>query len=307
MYISSASPSSLELYFWCQWKYFLQYQLGFEDVSGPAAVLGHIAHKILEILARASKIQHYPESKVWNLNWLFEKTYNHYYKKNPIVCQSIKPDKLKKVSEGLQLLIAGEYSPIRNNVVATEIRFSIPMESPEFAISTDKTGKVKYLKLNGVIDRIDKINDDTIEIIDYKSGTSIDYNDKNRKQKDVESIYNMIQSKIYHFASKRLFPWAKNVIVTFIYFADGGAIQVPFDDNDIKITQDHISKRFRAIRANTDPQRIKPHWKCNMCPFSKDGVCDGVWSEKEEFGIEFVENKYRVLNNKLYDSSSRRK
>lgn len=299
MKIYSVSASSLECFELCEWQWYLKYVLRFEDPAGSAATLGHIAHTILEIIAKACKVKHDLNSKIWNLNYLLTITYNHYYKKNPLTCEGIKPDKLKKVSAGIKKLLEGDHSPLGREVIATEIKFKIPLEKPEFALYQNKEGQTQYLCINGVIDRVDKINEDTIEIIDYKSGSQIDWNSADRRKMDSSDIYKKIQSKLYHFAAKKLYPWAKNVIVTFIYFIDEGALQVAFGDEDVKITEAIVSKRFRTIRLNESPQRIKPHWKCNvMCPFGKNGVCDTVWDEKAEFGEAFIENKYSILNAK---------
>lgn len=299
MRIKSLSHSSANNYEICPWKYFLVYQLGFEDVGGPASVLGNIAHTVLEILSRASMLKHDPNSKVWNINWLMEKTYNHYMRKKPEIVSSIQSDKLKKVSKGIADLLNSEYTPIRDNTIGIEFRFGIQLKEPKFSIKRKEDGELQYLQLNGFIDRIDKIDDKTIEIIDYKTGKRETWGSTEKKKKDAGDLFLDMQPRLYHLAAKEKFPWAENIIVTFIYMVDGGAISVPFTDEDIETTKDMISRKFRAIQANEDPQRIYGNWMCRFCTFYKDETCQSVWDEKNEFGSEYVLNKYTVLNYKV--------
>jgi hypothetical protein len=220
-----------------------------------------------------------------------------YCRKNPNIADKIKNDKLKKVCVGLHDLIDGEYSPIRINTICSEVPFYLPVERPDFALDVTETGEIKYFALRGIIDRVDKLNDDTIEIVDYKTGTRVNYNSKERAKKDEESLRKEIQPRIYHAAARQLFPWAKNIIVTFIYLVDGGPISMPFcSDNDIDETIDMVKRRFKTIKANDSPQR-NISWKCKtMCSFGKTGQCETLWKEKNEVGTEFFTNKYTLLN-----------
>jgi ATP-dependent helicase/DNAse subunit B len=72
MKITGTSASSYDLYTWCEFKYFLQQVLNFEDEAGAAALLGKMAHKVLEILSNASIVGHDPSSRIWDPNYLWE-------------------------------------------------------------------------------------------------------------------------------------------------------------------------------------------------------------------------------------------
>ncbi len=295
MKINGLSASAYDSYDWCQWKYFLTQVLGFEDESGPAATMGHIAHKVLEILSKAAVNKHDPNSKIWDVNYLWEIVFNHEFNSVPTSAEGIKDDKLLKVCKGIHELLRSDHTPIRDNTIGAEIKFRLPIENPDFLL---EKGKDKYFVIRGKIDRVDKINEDTIEIVDYKTGTRTDYNSKERKKKDADKLHEEIQCRMYHYAAAKLYPWAKNILVTFIYLVDGGAIPVKFSEEDFKTTEEIVYQRFKAIKANNDPQR-NITWKCkSMCSFYKDGTCDHVWQEKDELGMEFIENKYRILNNK---------
>lgn len=168
----------------------------------------------------------------------------------------------------------------------------------------DVNGEKQYLNIRGRIDRIDKINDNTIEVIDYKSGSRNNYGSKERGKKDEISLKTEIQPRAYHIAAKYLYPWADNVIATFIYITDGGPVSIPFCDTDLKETYDMIKKRYFAIKNNDNPSKTPDKWKCKMCSFYHDNTCQSVHKEMNECGYEFVTQKYQVLN---YDSKRFRK
>ena len=58
----------------------------------------------------------------------------------------------------------------------------------------------------GYIDRIDRVDDETVEIIDYKS---------NRQLFTREEVDTNLQMSLYHLAAQQLWPWASRVRLTF--------------------------------------------------------------------------------------------
>lgn len=300
MKIDGTSASAYDTYKLCEFKWYLSYPLGFVGESGPAALLGTIGHKVLEVLSTASIVKHDKNSKIWDPVYLWNTSFNHYYNLEPNSAEQIPEDKIRKVSRGIINLLNSEYTPIRDNTISSEAQFYIPIEEPGFELPKEfiKPGRPKYFTIRGRIDRVDKIDDETVEIIDYKTGSRVCWDSKDRHKKEPSDLRNDIQPRMYHMAAKHLYPWAKNILVTFIYITDGGPIQVPFCDEDIKETKQILLKRYRAIRFNEEPQR-NTGWHCNvLCDFGdkKSGVCSHVWKEVQEAGYKFVENKYITLN-----------
>src|SRR5687768_754715 len=119
MHLKSLSASSFDCYSACQWQWTLK-MLGFEDISGPAALLGTMAHRVLENLSKASMVKHTKDSKIWDTNYLWEIVFNRYFNSDPAVAEQIPQDKLRKVCRGLHDLISSEYSPIRDNTIDLE-------------------------------------------------------------------------------------------------------------------------------------------------------------------------------------------
>jgi RecB family exonuclease len=58
----------------------------------------------------------------------------------------------------------------------------------------------------GFIDRVDCVDDETVEIIDYKS---------NRQLFTREEVDHSLQMSLYHLAAQQIWPWAKKVRLTF--------------------------------------------------------------------------------------------
>src|SRR4051812_32792491 len=119
MRITGLSASGFAVTDWCMWKYYLQ-SIGFEDSSGPSAILGNLAHKILEILSRASMVKHDPSSKIWDIEYLWSIVFNHYYNLYPLVTPDIKDPKLVAVAKGIKDLLSSPYTPITDKTIGAE-------------------------------------------------------------------------------------------------------------------------------------------------------------------------------------------
>lgn len=293
MQVKGLSASGFDCYTSCNWKWYLQYILGFEDVSSAAALQGTLIHKVLEILSRAVVVKHDRNSKIFDPSYLWDICFNHYYNSEPYIAELIEPAKLKKICQGFHELLRSPYTPIRDNTISAEAKFDIELREPDFKIK----GTNSFLRLRGRIDRVDKIDDKSIEVVDYKSGSRVCWDSQDKHKKTPEDLYEDIQPKMYHLAAKHLYPWAENILVTFIYIVDGGPVTAIFCDDDIKETKNIIKKRFKAIESNEDPQK-NVSWRCkNFCYFGdKSGICRNVWDEKEEVGHKFIENKYQTIN-----------
>lgn len=298
MQIKSLSPSSYNTYSECNWMWFLRYNLNFQDESGSAAMLGTIGHYFLEILSRASIVNHDPNSKIWDLEYLWNIVINYHFNKFPQICEQIKADKIKLACDGIRDLLNSEFSPISKNTISAELAFSLPIQDKEFIIGEGKDGSPEYFRVNGRIDRVDKILNHYY-IYDYKFGRRDLFGSKLKEKKGVLYHHDIdIQAKSYHLAAMNLFPDAESITCIFYYVTDGKDIIVPFCSEDILDTKNMLLKRLRSIKANFDPQKTVS-WKCkNFCYFGKTGICENVWQEKELTNIEFVQNKYQVLNDR---------
>jgi len=120
------------------------------------------------------------------------------------------------------------------------------------------------IKLKGKIDRIDKLPDGSVEIIDYKTGNS-------KTQKEVD---NDVQMTIYKMAAEE----ALNIEPTFLsfYYLEAG------EKLSTNRTQKQIEAQKKIIKEvvkDIKEKNFKPNsgQSCRFCPYR--GLCP--FSEKE--------------------------
>lgn len=294
MQLDVLSSSYYNNYSDCAWKFFLISCCFEQDVAGASALLGTISHKVLELLARLSIIKHRKDSKYWDYQYLWQICFNHFFNKKPEIAQKIEPSKIKKVVLGLKELVEGEYSPISENVIHSEREFIVSMEGKRFKLESGS-----QFVIRGTIDRIDKTHDPKIIIIhDYKSGQATVFPSKEPITPDYLTNES-IQPAMYFYAAMKMFPHIKEVIVLFHYFSEKITIPAIFTEKDLPRIEDKIYQRFNTIKNDNDTKR-NISWRCkSLCHFGpKTGICENAWKEKEQFGQDFVEKKYQILNEK---------
>ena len=81
----------------------------------------------------------------------------------------------------------------------------------------------------GFIDRVDRVDDETVEVIDYKT---------NRMLFTREEVDTSLQLSLYHLAARQLWPWAKKVRLTFDMLR-----------HDLRMTTERDEAQLDAARA----------------------------------------------------------
>lgn len=263
----------------CEQQYFFEYVLGWRGASNKKADKGTIVHKALETLAVIKKAQQdnqrYIEDEVldkidvekYDLNQIIEKVYKYYsesfkhhewLEKDYIDC--------KKWTYKAIELNNGMFDPRNRDIVCPEQRFDIEIKKP-WAYYKYPDGTEGYLGLKGTIDLLTKVNDNTIEIIDWKTGRRLDW--ATGKEKTQESLQEDPQLRIYHYAVQQLYPEIENIIVTINFINDGGPFSVIYDRSDLTRTEAMLQRKFEVIKNSKKPVLSKT-WKCSkFCPFGK--------------------------------------
>ena len=111
---------------------------------------------------------------------------------------------LEVFEEGLDILrsfIRDQAELDHRDVLAIEKEFRLPV------------GRFTVL---GFIDRVDCVDDETVEVIDYKT---------NRLLFTRDEVDHSLQMSLYHLAAQRLWPWAKKVRLTFHMLRHGVRIR----------------------------------------------------------------------------------
>jgi CRISPR/Cas system-associated exonuclease Cas4 (RecB family) len=263
-------------------QYFIEYNLGIRSPSNKKADKGSIVHKVLEILAYI-KLTEQNKEKIYiddivgevnindyNLNDIIEKVYNHYssrFKHHQWEVKDYKDCHLW-VNKALTQH-NGEFDPRKSNILQPEQHFDILIDKPwaDYGYTTKDGFLEGRLAIKGTIDLITKVDDNTIEIVDYKTGRRLDW--ATGEEKTLAKLQNDPQLRIYHYAVSQLYSHIEHIIFTIYFINDGGAFSICYDKSDLPKTEDMIRQKFETIK-NTQVPQLNKSWKCTkLCHFGK--------------------------------------
>jgi putative RecB family exonuclease len=113
--------------------------------------------------------------------------------------------------------------------------------------------------LNGRIDRVDRVDDETIAIVDYKS---------NRILFSKEEVETDLQMSAYGLAAGELYPWAKNVVFRFHMLRHQQEIETTRSVEDLSDARDYLISLGRLTEtAETFPAKLNGY--CGYCDHRK--------------------------------------
>jgi hypothetical protein len=131
--------------------------------------------------------------------------------------------------------------------------------------------KGQPIVINGFMDVVFQLDKDTIEVVDYKSGTYT---------KSYSELLEDNQAGIYSLAVKHKYPGFNNYFLTFDYFTKS-PITVTFTDEQDLHMKKRVIQIFKDIKDNNHPRRIPLNrdgslfYKCQyMC---HRPTCDKQW------------------------------
>lgn len=293
MKISKCSASSINTHSHCAFKYFLGYILKMESPSGKAALQGKIVHQVFEWMSLLKKRGKINVDPMWLLNRAWDKhiSENKHIEIKRTTSRGEAAD-FKKCRIAIEhILDDNYYNPYRLKIIDAEKRFEIEIPGNEWEVVNENGDKGQFT-VRGFIDLVHEIDENTIEIIDWKTGKRVDF--YTRKEKDLYQLMKDIQPRIYHLASSELYKQYQNVLLTFYYIEDGGPITISLGLEDLAATLAAIWQFLQRIRHGSLITRNR-RWQCKMCAFERSGICQKVWSDLHTMGGEYVENKYSEL------------
>ena len=101
----------------------------------------------------------------------------------------------------------GQFDPRKRNVIASEPQFDIPIEE-DWAKYSYKMPDGKridgVLAIKGTIDLVTQVDDNTIEVIDWKTGRRLNW--ATGEEKTYEKLIEDPQLLLYNYAISKLFP-----------------------------------------------------------------------------------------------------
>jgi len=307
MNIKFLRASSINTYRGCEFQFFMEQILELPSKSGKKALLGTIVHHVLELMAKGSKTNR-DFGLIVDHNKLLDICWNRYIKENPDMV--MKPADKKFCLKTIEKVLGTQYDPRKMKILFTEKQFKIPLLMDGFKyeyydLVKGSIDKGNY-EIRGTIDLITEVDKDTIEIVDWKTGSRKCWN--SGEVKEYEYLQSKdIQLRMYDLACSMIFPQYKNIILTIHFINDGGPFTVSFDESQRKETIDIIKNSFNAIKWNQLPSRIKDtkasdRWKCkSVCHFGKTltnagcSICDTIHSYAVGNGIDKTVSQINAL------------
>ena len=174
----------------CPMQYFIEYNLGHRSPSNKKADKGTICHKVFEILAfiklnKQNNNRYFKDDIIgdvditnYELNDIIEKVY-HFYTSQFTHHQWTDRD-FKDCDKWVYKALEygdGMFDPRNREIVEPEQHFDITIDKPwaKYKYETKDGPLEGQLSIKGTIDLITKVNDDTFEVIDWKTGRRLDW------------------------------------------------------------------------------------------------------------------------------------
>lgn len=266
----------------CPMQYFIEYNLGHKSPSNKKADKGTICHKVFEILAEIKlntqcgrpyfydDVVDQVDISNYNLDNIIKQVYDYYTSRftHHEWKEIDYKDCYKWVYKALDYN-SGMFDPRNRNIVSSEQHFDIEIKKDWAAYNyKTKDGPMTgNLAIKGTIDLITKVNDNTLEIIDWKTGRRLDW--ATGEEKTLTKLHRDAQLMIYFYAAHHLYPNIEHIIISINFINDGGVFSVCFDKSQIYDVEMMIRHKFENIKKTYNPQQNKS-WKCGkLCHFGK--------------------------------------
>ena len=232
------SYSALETYKNCPLKYKYQYVERLKRPKGEAAVFGSLVHAVLQYMYKGGAVPPTKEEMVdfYSRSWKSE----HY--------EDEKYEQLR-FQEGLKMLtdFYEKHPPGEAKVVDLESRFMVKIKD-----------KDETHILSGIVDRIDKNEDGSFEVVDYKTG---------KRLPSQEMVDDNMQLSIYWMALKERWPKKdpKDIKVSLYFLKHGEKISSERTEEQIVKMREEILKTIAEIEKG-DFEPI-PSALCDYCEY----------------------------------------
>jgi len=320
MIVTYIRSSSYGNYDFCQMQYFMTYVLGYRSESGKKAQLGTACHKVMECLASCKKeLQDNPDKKelsimddaIGEVSFtprklktkklvadLLSRSYEHYGSTDS---HKYYPADFKFCEKQIETALTfndGQFDPRKRDIVDTEPTFDIAIEEDwakyEYEMPDGTTIKGN-LAIKGTIDLVTKIDDDIIEVVDWKTGQRKNW--ATGEVKTYEKLLDDAQLLLYNYAISKLYPDYQQAIMSIFFTRDGGPFSMCFDKSDQDRFLEMLRKRFEEIKENVKPRPIsysRRDFRCQkLCHFYKND-----WPGTNTTMCEHVEQRLHTIGHK---------
>jgi RecB family exonuclease len=112
----------------------------------------------------------------------------------------------------------------------------------------------------GFIDRVDWVDDETVEVVDLKT---------NRMLFTRDEVDHSLQMSLYHLAARELWPWAKNIRLTFHMLRHGVRMRTERTEEQLEAARVYVETLGTMTEEATEfPARINSN--CVYCDHRQD-------------------------------------
>ena len=324
-YLRSSSINAHEM---CEQSYFLSYVLGLESNPNKKTEQGTICHKVFECLALESAAIGRGDTTYIDDNLgqfdvgteperLLNLAYDYYTEKS---VNEFEETHREECLEWVKKALAyndGEVDPRNRKIVAAETHFDFEIDRDWANYKFNYEGKELEGKLaiKGTIDLVTEVNENTLEVIDWKTGARKNWG--TGEIKTYKKLQDDIQLRMYHYALSKLYPQYKTILVS-IYFINpfyhretktnvpAGLFTIAFSKHDLKTFEDRLRVKFQQIRESQRPH-LNTSWKCkSFCHFGKTKypgsnltICEYIRRKTESLGIESTVDNFKNPNHKI--------
>jgi len=189
----------------------------------------------------------------------------------------------------------GQFDPRKRDIVDTEPTFDIEIEEDwakyEYEMPDGTTIKGN-LAIKGTIDLVTKIDDNIIEVVDWKTGQRKNW--ATGEIKTYEKLLDDAQLLLYNYAISKLYPDYEQAIMSIFFTRDGGPFSMCFDKKDQDKFLEMLRKRYEEIKENVKPRPIsnsRRDFRCQkLCHFYKND-----WPGTNTTMCEYVEKKLHTI------------
>lgn len=327
MEIKKISASSYKTWNHCQTAFFIEQILNWKFPAGKAADFGTITHAILEILAQIkigrqnnltsvkTKIGNI-HINVIDISSIKKQTYDYYINKEPYNKHKWTNKDFTEICSCVDIVLNhnhGQFNPLNRKILGAEEYIKLEIKESWGTLPTGDN-----LKITGFIDLITQIDENTIEIIDYKTaGKLSDFHTDD----DINCDYLLnkdIQLRLYHLSMAEKYGCDKTYLLTMFFLKFSKPITITFSCDDIEITKTKVKDKIEEI-YNTHIPKLNRTWKCSrFCSFGKNSfensniqpviqfldngiakygqnctICDQVNLEINRHGVEWVQNNLK--------------
>lgn len=270
MRIEYLSASRLNVWIDCPFRYFLQYHISLPELREDTihTLKGNAVHETLEKYVKGDKDyekllkDYYAETKLWELDNRSERRgFPHpvdkdceecqyaIYSNTGVICSIAK----RNISEfdgcprpnfedDLNLTkatISKDNSVLNRKIIGAEVEFDKEYDG---------------FKVRGYMDLVTEVDEETLEVRDYKTGTYT---------KKTDEAFKDLQMRIYSLIAKEMFPQYKYVLMTLDYLRKQ-PVTVIFGPEDDEKTRTFLQDAYKKITESVNPPR-KKSFKCNWC------------------------------------------